>query len=182
MTFLVESPRLLLRAWEPDDFEPFAAVASDPEVMRYIGKGECWSEPEIRGFIARQSRNIETTGFGLGPLVCRSDGSVVGQAGLQILGTTPDVEIGWWLARKHWGAGLATEMGHALLRFAFEEALLPRVVAVANPANRASVRVIENLKMQFQRRTTGRELGLRNAEVEVLLYQLDRSIYRRDSA
>ena len=180
MSFRVNSARLLLRPWQPDDFEPFAALARDPEVMRYIGRGECWSESEIRGFIARQSRNIETSGYGLGPLVCRSDGCVVGQAGLQTLGTSNQVEIGWWLARKHWGAGLASEMGHALVRFAFEEAGLERVVAITNPANAASIRVIENLDMRFQRRFSGRELGLRDAEVEVLLYQLDRSTYRRD--
>jgi ribosomal-protein-alanine N-acetyltransferase len=174
MDFRIESERLILRAWERTDFEPFRAIASDPEVMRYVGNGEPWSDPQIEQFIARQTRGIEVDGYGLGALVSRDGGELVGQAGLQTLGWTQEVEIGWWLAKEHWGRGLATEVGHAIVRFAFERAGLTRVVAIAQLENGASIRVMEHLGMRFERRATGQELGLRDPDVEVMFYSIAR--------
>ncbi len=174
MDFRIESERLILRGWELSDLEPFRAIAGDPEVMRYVGSGETWSDEQIERFIARQTRGIQVDGYGLGALVSRTGGELVGQAGLQPLGWTEDVEIGWWLAKKHWGRGLATEVGHAIVRFAFERAGLARVVAIAQPENGASIRVMEHLGMRFERRASGHELGLRDPEVEVVFYGLDR--------
>ncbi len=182
MDFRIESERLILRGWESFDFEPFCAIASDPEVMRYVGSGEPWSDEQIEQFIARQTRGIEVDGFGLGALVSRVGGQLLGQAGLQTLGWTHEVEIGWWLAREHWGRGLATEAGHAIVRFAFERAELTRVVAIAQPKNGASIRVMEHLGMRFERRASGDELGLRDPDVEVVFYSLERDEWQGEES
>ncbi len=73
-----------------------------------------------------------------------------------------------------WGRGLATEAGRAFLRLGFEELGLQRIVAIAHPDNRASHAVMERLQMPFEGCRLGRELGLLDPELEVLLYALER--------
>jgi len=79
---------------------------------------------------------------------------VVGEAGLQLLEGGPDVEIGYTFARAAWGRGFATEAARAILRWAFAVLRLERVVAVADPANAASLHVLDKLGL--------RRLGMRH--------------------
>ena len=81
---------------------------------------------------------------------------MIGFCGLQTLAETPEIEIGWWLARAWWGKGLATEAAREALRDGFERVGLRRVVAIAQPQNRASIRVMEKLGMKFARETSHR--------------------------
>ena len=69
----------------------------------------------------------------------------MGEAGLQVLEAGPDVELGYTLARAAWGRGYATEAARAVLRWGFAGLRLPRVVAVADPANAASLHVLDKL-------------------------------------
>jgi ribosomal-protein-alanine N-acetyltransferase len=171
-TFCIETERLIIREWRDSDFEPFRAIATDPEVMRYISQGIPWTDAEIAAFIRRQRENVRRFGFCLGVLEARQSGELLGQAGLQPLGTTNDYEVGWWLARSRWRQGLGFEAAHGAVRFAFESAKLARVVAIAHPENRASRRIMEKLGMQFEGLHSGQELGLRVPDVEVVLYSL----------
>jgi ribosomal-protein-alanine N-acetyltransferase len=59
----------------------------------------------------------------------------------------PDIELGFHLARSHWGRGYATEAARACLAWALAERT-ERVVAIAAPANRSSIRVLEKISMQ----------------------------------
>ena len=61
---------------------------------------------------------------------------------------TPCVEIGWRLAREHWGHGYATEAATAALAFAFGDRALEEIVAFTVPANIPSRRVMGRLGMR----------------------------------
>ena len=71
----------------------------------------------------------------------------MGEAGLQYLEAGPDIELGYTLARAAWGRGYATEAARAVLRWGFAGLRLHRIVAVADPANAASLHVLEKLGM-----------------------------------
>ena len=58
--------------------------------------------------------------------------------------------LGWWLARPYWGRGLATEAARAALEDAFERAGLYRIVSIAMPANRVSIRIMQKLGLTFE--------------------------------
>jgi RimJ/RimL family protein N-acetyltransferase len=105
-------------------------------------------------------------------MAVKTNAEVIGLAGLQPMGTTADVEIGWWLKPAHWGCGLATEAGRAALDVAFTRFELPRVVAIAHPDNRPSIRVMERLGLVFERHATGRDLGLTVPDVHLVLYAM----------
>jgi RimJ/RimL family protein N-acetyltransferase len=179
--FPLETERLVLRGWQAGDLPAFRELAGDPRVMRFVGSGSPWSDLQIETFLERQRRQLAELGYCMAALVRREDGALVGQAGLQPLGSTGDVEIGWWLRPDCWGCGLASEAARALVRFGFGEAGLARIVAIARPENRASLAVMERLGMRRTGRHTGHELGLRDPDVSVVRYVLERQPGRLSS-
>jgi RimJ/RimL family protein N-acetyltransferase len=170
----LETPRLHLASWRAEQVPDFLAIASDPEVMRHIGPGQPWDEAKARGFVERQIAAEAAHGFCLWALVERATRYLVGQCGLQRLGDTGEIEIGWWLARASWGRGLATEAARPVVAFAFERLQVPRLVSIVQPANTASIAVMERLGMRFERRARQGDLGLANPEIEVFIYSLAR--------
>jgi ribosomal-protein-alanine N-acetyltransferase len=171
--FLIESERLRIRPWEPQDEPGFRAMTGDAEMMRYISGGKVWSEERIAEFFARQMRHLASHGCCMGALTERQDGRLVGVCGLQPLGTTADIEVGWWVAKERWGHGLATEAGAAALGFAWNALGAPRVKAVAMADNAASLRVMEKLGLRYERHATGKDLGLVVPDVNVVVYSVD---------
>jgi RimJ/RimL family protein N-acetyltransferase len=132
-------------------------------VIRYIGDGAPWSEDRARQFVARQMAFERARGFCLWKLLPRLPehrGDLIGFCGLQPLPETEEIEIGWWLARAWWGRGLATEAARAALRDGFERVGLERIVAIAQPANTASIRIMQKLGMRFERMTASRGIAV----------------------
>jgi RimJ/RimL family protein N-acetyltransferase/acyl dehydratase len=171
---ILETERLLIRPWQPGDRDAFVAMASDPEVMRYIRAGTPYTEPEVEEFLARQARQESELGVCMGAVVETSSGEVVGVAGIQPLGTTGDMEIGWWLRRDRWGRGYATEAGRAAMRHVLDALGRTRVMAIIDPGNDASVAVAARLGFRYDRRVTGAELGHRKPQIVVDLYVRER--------
>jgi RimJ/RimL family protein N-acetyltransferase len=72
------------------------------------------------------------------------------------------------------GRGLGTEAGAGCLGHAWDTLGLQRVTAIAMPENRPSIRIMEKLGLRFERRATGRDLGLAAPDVEVVVYAIER--------
>jgi RimJ/RimL family protein N-acetyltransferase len=64
-----------------------------------------------------------------------------------------EIEIGWHLAKKNWGQGYGTEIGHGLVEHGFKQMRLPELHAIAYPENKASLRIMQKLGMEYQGRT-----------------------------
>lgn len=173
--FQLETERLIIRPWEGRDRAAFTGMARDPEVMRFVHRGEPYTDEEIDAFMARQAKNLADAGACMGAMVEKSSGRVVGVAGTQPLGRTPDFEIGWWLAREAWGRGYATEAGAAAMQHVFDVVGKPRAVAIIDPGNDASVAVALRLGMTYDRRYTGAELTHRLADIVVDLFYRNRN-------
>jgi RimJ/RimL family protein N-acetyltransferase len=173
--FHIETERLVIRPWEPQDREGFRALAQNPIVMRYINEGVPLTEEQIDAALARQARQYEELGYCMGALIEKEGERLVGTVGLQPLGTTGDLEIGWWLDPAVWGRGYATEAASAAVRYIFEVLGRDRVMAIIDPPNDSSKRVAERLGMRLVGRTTGKALGHRLPEIVVDLYRLDRT-------
>ena len=172
--FRLETERLIIRPWVPDDRPALKAITEDPEVMRYVHGGEPYSEEELDELFARQGRQERELGVCMGALVEKASNRLVGVAGIQPLGTTGEYEIGWWLARDVWGRGYATEAGDAAMRHVFEVLNRERVLAIIDPPNEASKRVVGRLGFSYVGQTTGTELGHRKPEIVVDLFSRDR--------
>jgi RimJ/RimL family protein N-acetyltransferase len=170
--FRLETERLFIRPWQPDDRPAFAALTQDPEVMQYVHAGLPYSEAEVDEFLGRQARQLAAFGVCMGAIIEKSTGRLAGVAGTQPLGD--DYEIGWWLARDLWGRGYATEAGGAAMEHVLHTLQRPRVVAIIDPGNEPSKRVVERLGMKCEGRFTGAQLRHRSPNIVVDLFTRDR--------
>ncbi len=147
----LETERLILDEWRVGDWETFRPIATDAEVMRYITGGVPWSDEQVRRFVERQVEMQAERGYCRWRLAKKEDEATIGFCGLGQWREERDPEIGWWLARREWGKGLATEAARAALRDAFERAGVRRVISVARVENAASIRVMEKLGLRRER-------------------------------
>jgi len=139
---VIETERLNLRAWTGKDREAFALIAHEPEVVLWLNNGRPLPADRIDGFIARQVENQRERGWCRWALELREPGEIdphgiVGFCGFGC-NLAPDIELGWTLLPQLWGRGLATEAGHAALRYGFDVVGFPLVYSAILPENAAS--------------------------------------------
>ena len=141
--------RLLLREWRESDFAAFHYLNSDPEVMEFFPKQLTRAESD--DLARRIQREMEENRFGLWAVEVVGGAPFVGFVGLSIPNFEapfmPCVEIGWRLAREHWGNGYANEAALASMACAFGPLGMDEIVAFTVPANVKSRRVMERIGM-----------------------------------
>jgi ribosomal-protein-alanine N-acetyltransferase len=150
---IVETNRLLLRHFHIVDGDAMDRVFGDPEVMQY-GKG-VKSPERVRQWLRGCLQDYhELWGFGLWAIVEKDKRQVIGFCGFSLVpdvGGQPETEIGYRLARAYWGRGLATEAATAVRNFGFQTLCLPRLIAIIDPKNIASVRVAEKMGLRYEK-------------------------------
>ncbi|MEG4232322.1 GNAT family N-acetyltransferase [Microcoleus sp. Pol11C3] len=145
----IETARLYLRQFTPEDLDDLYRIYSDSEVMKYLSEGVRNREEtaaDLFGIIADWEKNA----FGLWAVVNKENNQLIGDGGLRFLAKTPEVEVSYVLAKAYWGKGLASEVAAASLQYGFEVLKLEKIVAVADTANRSSRRVMEKVGMRYQ--------------------------------
>jgi RimJ/RimL family protein N-acetyltransferase len=170
---VIETERLVLRQPRAEDAADLAVAYSDPEVMRFMGDGSTATVAEIEDGIGQWLERWESWGMSLCSVERREDGRVLGRAGFllwdpetwQVPGD--ETELGWLLAREHWGHGYATEAALALRDWALGERGLTRLISLIQPGNLRSIRVAEKLGERYERDVEVRGKAIR-------LYSLER--------
>lgn len=150
MTQELRTDRLLLRGWQDSDRSPYAALNADPVVMEYFPS--TLTAPQSDEMVQRMQVGLDEHGYGLWATERVDTVEFIGFVGVAsptwvVDGLTPCVEIGWRLAKQHWGQGFAPEAASAVLDFAFEHLDLPRdeVVSFTTVTNHRSRRVMEKI-------------------------------------
>ena len=146
---LLETERLFVRDWVPDDWKRYRPLATDPRVLKYIGRGEPSSEERVKQFVWGGIEKAKSRGWILWPVIHRDDAELIGFCGFSD-GFPPDVEIGWRLRPEYWGQGLATEIASAVMAYGWKRFQFDRLISVVQPANRPSIRVAEKLGMTLE--------------------------------
>ena len=98
----IKTERLILRPWRESDIEPFSALNADPRVIECFPSVKSREESIEEYNLIVQGFEKYGWGFWAASLI---DGTFIGFTSH----FTPAVEIGWRLAREHWGHGYATE-------------------------------------------------------------------------
>lgn len=178
----LETARLYLRPFAPDDFDGFAAMNADAEVMRFIGDGKPQSRAQTQARLNAILDHWDQHGFGLFAVVDIMTRTLVGFCGLQYLDNTAEIEVGYRLARRFWGTGLATEAASASLNYGFDELGLDRIVAVVHPDNVASQRVVEKIGLLYVKDSRFYNADLRYYAITREQYMGDDSTYIHPSA
>jgi ribosomal-protein-alanine N-acetyltransferase len=157
----IEGERVVLRPFTIANLDVFRTIASREQVLEYLPESDRMTPEELAGVLRWLIRCYDTnTPLRIEKLslaaVDRSSGEIVGWWGLGPLEfDESETEIYFVMSPEHWGRGLATESARALLEYALGELGLPRVVAVVDPENVASVRVVEKLGMHRERTVRG---------------------------
>ena len=144
---MIETKRLLLRQWREQDREPFAEMNADAAVMEFFPAPLTHAESDAAA--AGNEHQIEAHGWGLWAVEILATGEFIGFTGLWQVPDDypfgPAVEVGWRLARRHWGQGFATEAARASVEFGFRELRLDEIVSMTAVGNLRSRRVMEKL-------------------------------------
>lgn len=152
-----ETARLILRPVGLTDLDGLCRLNADPEVMRFILDGSTLDHEETAARLAAMHGHWQEHGYGIFGLRWQPTGEFVGWAGLAtptfLPEVMPAVEIGWRLLHHWWGRGLATEAARDVLRFAFDDIGLDRLLSIRHVDNDASGRVMEKLGFQAYLRT-----------------------------
>jgi RimJ/RimL family protein N-acetyltransferase len=151
----IETERLMLRKPRLEDADDLLDYKGDPEVMRRIG-GEAGDRDAAVAMVESWLMRWENDGIGHFCIV--RDGRVLGRAGFLVwdrrtwesssyagAGDAAETELGWTLARLHWGHGYATEAARAARDWAYDERGLDRIISLIAPDNARSIRVAEKL-------------------------------------
>jgi len=150
---MLETPRLLVRPFFESDLDWFLALRADAEVVRYLGgplNTPEFAAKRLKYYIDHHAQH----GYAMGVVSLKPSAAPIGWGGLQHLDDGDEIEVGYAFARAYWGRGLATELAEAWLRFGFDRLGVDRIVAVADPENTASQRVMEKLGMRYEKRYT----------------------------
>jgi RimJ/RimL family protein N-acetyltransferase len=123
---------------------------ADPQVMEHFPAP--LSSEETAGFVERMELSFEHRGYGLWAVEAPGEAPFIGAVGLLAVGSdlpfAPAVEVGWRLARAHWGRGLGSEAASAAIAYAFDELRLPALLAYTAERNDGSRRLMERLGMR----------------------------------
>jgi len=155
----LESERLLLRWLREADFDQFARMCRDPEVMRFLG-GEVTTDIDVWRQMASIMGHWYFRGHGIWAVEEKSTGNLIGRIGFIYPIGWPAFELGWTLARESWGKGYANEGAQRALQYAFTEMGRDHVISLIAPANVASARVAQRLgeKIEGQTELLGKEV------------------------
>ncbi|REJ76341.1 MAG: N-acetyltransferase [Acidobacteria bacterium] len=150
MNEIVKTERLSMRPFTEDDLEWMIGHRTDAEVARYLGGLELQTPSFVEKRLKLYIGCYRELGLSMCLTSLRDNGRPVGISGLKPLDKTGEIELGYSFDKDQWGKGLATEAALAWLDFGFRESGLERIVAVAEPENSASIRVMEKVGMKFE--------------------------------
>jgi RimJ/RimL family protein N-acetyltransferase len=179
----LHTERLLMRRWQAEDREPFAALNDDHVVMEHFPAPLVAAESDA--LADRIEAGLDKRGWGLWAVEVQDSHLFIGFVGLNPATFdapfTPAIEVGWRLARDHWGRGYATEGARAAVEFGFVDLELDEIVSFTTHANTRSRRVMERLGMRHDPTDDfdNPNVPEGNADRPHVLYRLDRSAWAR---
>ncbi|MBV9389989.1 MAG: GNAT family N-acetyltransferase [Chroococcidiopsidaceae cyanobacterium CP_BM_ER_R8_30] len=164
----LETQRLILREFQREEFRQLAPILADPQVMKFSPTGVLsvsQTQEKIESFISSYAKY----GFGKWAVIFKESDELIGYCGIAVetIDNREEKEIGYRLAPRVWGKGLATEAAAAALQYGFIQFRLPYMLNVVERANTASIRVLEKLGMKYER--------------ETVFYKTQMDVYRVDS-
>lgn len=148
---MLETERLFIRKFAPEDLPRLIEMRSDPEVNVYLGGTKMQNPESLAKRIEFYMNCFEKYGFAMSAMIWKETDEIIGWSGLQPLDETEEIEVGYGMIKDFWGKGIALEAARAWLEFGFHQKNLERIVAVAYPENKNSWRIMERLGMRYEK-------------------------------
>jgi ribosomal-protein-alanine N-acetyltransferase len=148
---ILQTKRLQLRRLQNSDVEALIELWSDPEVTKYLGGPR--DREKLKKIFEEDIKNPYAEQYDLWPVEEKQSKEVVGDCGLlaKEVDEKQEIELIYIFKTSAWGKGYATEIGRAIVKYAFEEMKIGRVIALIEPENNASERVALKVGMKFEK-------------------------------
>lgn len=148
---MLETERLFFRKFTPDDLPKLIELRSDPEVNKYMGGVKLQNPQALEKRLKDYIDSHDKYGFGATAMIWKETGEFFGWSGLMTMEDLNETEIGYGMTKEFWGKGIGFECAKVWLEYGFEELNLERIVALADPDNIGSWRIMEKLGMTFEK-------------------------------
>lgn len=149
---VLKTERLILRQFSSDDVQFILDLLNEPSFIQNIGDRGVQTLEDARSYILRVPvASYERHGFGLYLVILKESGESIGMCGLIKREELEDVDIGYAFLPKYWSKGYAVESAFAVKEYARDVIGLKRLVAITDPENQGSIRVLENLGFRFEK-------------------------------
>lgn len=166
---MLATARLRLEELTYDDAAFIHDLLNEPGFIEYIGDKDVRSEEDAKRYLREGPiGSYEQNGFGLYLVRLAGSNEEVGICGLLKRDGFDDPDLGFAFCERHWGHGYASEAAMAVLDHGRSELGLRRIIAMADAANQASVRVLEKLGFRYERNVT-----MPGEAEEVCLYEVN---------
>jgi RimJ/RimL family protein N-acetyltransferase len=151
----IETARMTGERLTVEHADELAQLVCDPRVSCWLSaSGQPPSEADIAAGLIDNGGHWDRYGYGLWLLRDRQTGAMVGRGGLHNthIDGRNEIELAWAVVPDRWGAGLATELALACVALAFEELGMSELIALTQPHNIASRRVMLKAGFVYDRR------------------------------
>lgn len=148
---ILETERLVLCGFEPEDADALLQVLGDPVAMQFYPAP--FDRAEVDSWIQRNRARYADPGFGIWAMWLKASGELIGDCGVFIREIEGNVEfeLGWHVRRDLWGRGYASEAARDCIAYAFSALGATRITALVRPENLSSCRVAEKNGMARER-------------------------------
>ena len=147
---LLNTPRLALRALSEEDAPFILGLLNEPSFIRNIGdRGVRTIEDAVAYIENGPLASYARFGFGLYLVTLKSTGASIGICGILKRDALPEPDIGFAFLPAYWSQGYALESAIAVRDYARNAIGLQRLLAIVNPSNQGSIRLLEKLGFTY---------------------------------
>ncbi|MBC5775307.1 GNAT family N-acetyltransferase [Pontibacter sp. KCTC 32443] len=166
MHYILETDRLKLREFTPDDTEFILELLNSPGWLQYIGDRNIKTEEQAKNYLLNGPiKSYRENGYGLWLVEKKDDLKAIGMCGIINRDTLDNPDIGFAFLPEHNGKGYAFEVASATMAYAKEVLKLPTIAAITVPDNQRSIKLLEKIGLQYVK-----TFCLANSQEELLLY------------
>ena len=143
---------LLMRPLQSHDLEALITIWGDPEVTQFLpSRGAPISREAVEKSLRNFIEHWEERNYGIWAIVENVSSPMIGYCGLRYLDELKEVEVLYALGKQYWGRGIVTQAAKAAIAYGFNVAHLNRIIAMAFPENKASIRVMEKAGLKYEK-------------------------------
>jgi len=147
----LQTERLTIRPFTEDDAPFVLELLNDPSFIENIGDRKVRSEEDARAYIRRIQASYENHQFGLSPVILNETQEKIGMCGLIKRPALDDPDVGYAFLPRFWSKGYAIESVLAVIQDGKTRLGLKRLVAIVDPKNHPSLRVLEHAGLTYEK-------------------------------
>jgi ribosomal-protein-alanine N-acetyltransferase len=147
----LETARLVIRTFEARDADPWLAMVTDPEVLRFLPPGPAPTVELAQRVVGERQAMEREFGHAMWAVEDKMTGTFIGQCGLRPVdeGAGPEIDLAYHFTSGCWNKGYGTEAAIAVLAHGLGPVGLDTIMAVVVPENVGSWRVMEKAGMRY---------------------------------